>query len=418
MNNDTTNNDSITWAPIVPLIGGFPLGAERAIGKPPVEIFSYEGFDANDSQYVNFQHNTRGREDIPYTEINEESSSQIKKKINIIVGTPPCAALSQLNTGTSEESKGAKSPKNDWMYKVAEDGMKLFEADVIMIENAPALYTKKGTLVAERMYEIAKENGYSLSLYKTSTMYHGVPQARDRTFACFWRSPTAPVLEWYDREYTHFKEYLEQIPEDALQQELVINKHVGLAEPYYRYISHTLGEDGDTRKAMQDDNIKTAFNYVNRKGLLQDAIKWFEETGDEKGLKAAKHAEYKHSLGKGIWDGSTHVFNDYMNAVIGRNLNDTLHPTEDRSLTVREALHMMAFPSDFELVGGLRNVNMIAQNVPVCTAADMVRQAIKFVKGELKLSESDLVKQNNHRKTVDVGILPNDNVDITSYFVN
>ncbi len=72
MNNDTiTSNEEITWAPIVPLIGGFPLGAEQAIGKPPVEIFSYEGFDANDSQYVNFQHNTRGREDIPYAEINE-----------------------------------------------------------------------------------------------------------------------------------------------------------------------------------------------------------------------------------------------------------------------------------------------------------------------------------------------------------
>ncbi len=420
MNNNTTtsSNDGITWAPIVPLIGGFPLGAELAIGKPPVEIFSYDGFSGNDSQYVNFQHNTRGREDIPYTEITEENADTLKRKINIIVGTPPCAALSQLNTSKSADAKGATSPKNDWMYKVAEDGMKIFEADVIMIENAPALYTKKGTLVAERMYEMAKENNYSLSLYKTSTMYHGVPQARDRTFACFWRSPTAPILEWHDKEFKEFKEYLSDIPDNALQQELVINENVGNKEPYYRFITHLLGEGADTRKALHDENFKTSYNYVNRKGLLQDAIKWFEETGDEKGLRQARHAEYKQSIDKGIWDGSTHVFNEYMNAVIGRNLNDTIHPTEDRSLTVREALHMMAFPDDFELIGGLRNVNMIAQNVPVCTAADMVRQAVKFVKGELAFSESDLVKQNNHKNTVDVGILPNDSVDITTYFVN
>ena len=408
----------ITWAPIVPLIGGFPLGAEKALGgKSPEAIFSYDGFAGNDSQYVNYQHTVKQREGLEYIPITEENAESLKRKINIIVGTPPCAALSQLNTGTSEDAKGAKSPKNEWMYKVAEDGMKLFEADVILIENAPALYTKKGQPVADRMYELAKENNYSLSLYKTSTMYHGVPQARDRTFACFWRSPTAPVLEWYNKEYTQFKEYLEQVPEDALQQELVINQRVGDREPYYSFISHILGEGADTRKAMHDDGSKTSFKYIDSKGMLPDAIKWFEEIGDEKGLKLARHAEYKKSLGKGIWDGSTHVFNEYMNAVIGRNLNDTLHPTKDRSLTIREALHMMAFPDDFELMGGLRNLNMIAQNVPVCTAADMVTQAAKFINGELEMSNGDLMRQNNHKKTIDAGTISTNTADITEFFV-
>jgi len=418
MSNNTTNSDTITWAPIVPLIGGFPLGAERATGVPPSEIFSYEGFGDNDSQYVNFQHNTRGREDIPYTEINEDNADSLKRKINIIVGTPPCAALSQLNTSKSADAKGATSPKNDWMYKVAEDGMKIFEADAILIENAPALYTKKGTLVAERMYEIAKENGYSLTLYKTSTKFHGVPQARDRTFACFWRSPTAPILEWHDRESKNFKEYLEEVPADSLQQDLIINPGIGTKEPYYNFIQHHIGKDKDVREEVLGYGCNTAFNYINRNGLLPDAIKWFEEVGDEKGLRSAKHAEYKFSIGKGIWDGSTHVFGERMNAVIGRNMNDTIHPSEDRSLSIREALHMMAFPDDFEVLGGKSRANMIAQNVPVCTGADMVTQAMKFVKGELALSGSDFMKQNNHKNTIDIGIIPSDAVDISSYFVN
>ena len=42
----------ITWAPLIPLIGGLPLGAEKATGKPPEAIYSYEGFEANDGQYV------------------------------------------------------------------------------------------------------------------------------------------------------------------------------------------------------------------------------------------------------------------------------------------------------------------------------------------------------------------------------
>ena len=92
----------ITWAPIIPLIGGQMLGAEKAFGKPPEAIYSYEDFGANDSHYVNYQNNVKGR-NIPYVMIPESKSTHI----NVISGTPPCAALSQLNTGKTEEAKGA-----------------------------------------------------------------------------------------------------------------------------------------------------------------------------------------------------------------------------------------------------------------------------------------------------------------------
>ena len=85
-----------------------------------------------------------------------------------------------------------------------------------------------------------------------------------------------------------------------------------------------------------------------------------------------------------------------MNAVIGRNLADTIHPIHDRSLTIREALHMMGFPDDFELVGGLAKMNHIAQNVPVPTSRDIHTEIGKFIRGELKLSDTNYLRQNNH----------------------
>ena len=50
---------NLTWAPLVPLIGGQMLGAEKAFGKPPVAVYSYDGFEANDSHYVNYQNSVR-----------------------------------------------------------------------------------------------------------------------------------------------------------------------------------------------------------------------------------------------------------------------------------------------------------------------------------------------------------------------
>ena len=95
-----------------------------------------------------------------------------------------------------------------------------------------------------------------------------------------------------------------------------------------------------------------------------------------------------------------HVFIDVMNAYIGRNANDTVHPIEDRSLTVREGMHMMGLPHDMELSGGKKNHNHICQNVPTCTAQFVVEQAVKFVEGKLPNSGLKYLKQDNWNKRI------------------
>ena len=68
-----TNNTEFTWAPLIPLIGGFPLGTEQAFGKSPVAIYSFDGI-SNDLHYINYQNNTKGK--------NLELQNQVKAKLN------------------------------------------------------------------------------------------------------------------------------------------------------------------------------------------------------------------------------------------------------------------------------------------------------------------------------------------------
>jgi len=389
------NKKDITWAPLIPLIGGQGLGAEKAFGKPPEAIYSYGGFEANDSHYVNYQQNTLGR-DVPYVLLDSENPNI--KQVDVVTGTPPCAALSQLNTGTTAESKGAGCAKNDFMYMVFKDGIDILGAKVVIVENAPALFTNKGRPVANNLYEICKERGFSLTLFKTSTRFHGVPQGRDRCFAIGWKSESAPVMNYYNRDRKDFAEYLQEIPENALHQDLVINKNVP-DEPYYNFIKTKTNRD--VREIMVEENVKTTLNYVCKKGWMKEANEWFHKTGNEKGIKYSDHAIMKFADGKGVWDGSVHVFGEYMNAVIGRNMVDTMHPTEERSLTIREALHMMGFPEDFELLDGLKKMNHIAQNCPVPTSRDMHLEIGKFLTGELKESETTYLRQNNLKQLME-----------------
>lgn len=383
--------NEITWAANIPLIGGFPIGCEKAMGKPPVSVYSYDGFWDNDSHYMNYLNNTRGL-NVEYNVITPDTP---KTNIDVVVGTPPCAALSMLNTGQSTAVKGAECAKNDWMYRVFEDSIDLFNVKAVVIENAPRLFTVTGDAVANKLFDICRERGYSLSLYKTSTSYHGIPQNRDRCFAVGWKSETAPIMGWYKRPFTKLGEYLEEVPHDAVQHDVVINPKIE-DEPYWNFLRTKTNED--IRDLIKNYGCVTTFHYVQRNGLLEEAAQWFEATGNVKGAKYARHAQKKFADGKGIWDGSIHVFGDTMNAVIGRNMMDSIHPKHDRSLTMREALHLMGFPHDFEVLGGRAKVNMIAQNVPTCTARDVCIEIKKFLNGELQFSDTNFLRQNNHNE--------------------
>ena len=83
----------ITWSTIIPLIGGFPLGAEYKLNKAPKQIISY-GFK-NDDHYINWC-NKKGY-DSEVVLLNEDGSSNIPlKKVNIVVATPPLTDMRLL----------------------------------------------------------------------------------------------------------------------------------------------------------------------------------------------------------------------------------------------------------------------------------------------------------------------------------
>ncbi len=385
----------IKWGVSCPLVGGFPIGAETAIGTPPSAVYGFDGFWGNDRHYMNWQNETN-KKNINYEIMGNDSK---KQKLNIVVATCPCAALSMLNTGKSKTRKGADAEQNEFMYQSARFSIENNDVDVLIGENAPGLYSDRGKPVADKLSALAEEYGYSFSLYKTSTAMHGIPQNRHRTFYFMWKSKTAPILEWYKRPYISLKKFLEEIPKDALHQDLIINKKLA-SDPYLMFINERT--DGKGRQTLIKAETVTAFQWIHKNGLLPDFITWAYKNENETAIKYGLHAKKKFDQGLGIWDNSTHVFNETINAIVSRNLCDSLHPTKNRSLTLREGMHLMGLPMEFELLDGLKNYNHICQNVPSVTARDMTEQAVKFLCGELKDSGQTNVRQDNFKETTNI----------------
>ena len=60
----------------------------------------------------------------------------------------------------------------------------------------------------------------------------------------------------------------------------------------------------------------------------------------------------------------------------------------------------MGMPDNFVLPRGMLDHHKITQNVTVCTAQSMAEQCLKFINGELNMTNYTALKQNNEKRTL------------------
>jgi site-specific DNA-cytosine methylase len=384
-NHNKTNGD-IKFAAIVPLIGGFAIGNSMATGNKPTALFTYDGFQSNESHLRAYW------PDVPYINLDHENPTV--DRLDFVSTTCPCAGLSMLNYSKNGggKSRGSDAAQNEWMYRSAKYVLGELKPRVFFGENAPGLFGEIGKGVVEKLFEIAQEYGYSMSLMKTSTSKHGIPQERSRTFYFFWDSEYAPVLNYYDRERKDLVKYLAEVPSDASLQETFNTWNIEDL-PTIRFLEEKKGLKWS--EIMADEDKGTLNWYIVKNGWLDECIEYADEImPGSVDSRVLHHMKVKLADGKGFWDGSPRLGRDHFNAVISKNMICGAHPEEKRFITLREYMHLMGLPHDFELLEK-GQWNHIAQNVPTATARDWTLEVIKYIKGELPSSGQKLFRQNN-----------------------
>ena len=135
---------------------------------------------------------------------------------------------------------------------------------------------------------------------------------------------------------------------------------------------------------------------------MNECLDWIENkySKDEKDYKRLVNAKAKLDNGKNYMVPGPFFFSNKVNAMVGRTITSTLHPTEERYLNTREVMHLMGMPHDFEFSIHEKGaaLNMLAQNVPSFTAADMTTEVLKYIRGELEMSEQSFLMQNNFKQ--------------------
>jgi len=393
------------FVPLIPLIGGLNLPAIDVFGKHPNTIYSYEPFTANDGLYVNYLESNGI--DVEMNHI--DNSPTIHTDIDIVAATPPCAGLSSLSSTSNADSK-----TNDWMVESSRFIIENVRPRVLYGENAPALSTKKGRLVALKLFQLAKDNGYAFSLYRTQTKLHGLPQIRNRSFYFFWKTDDAtkiPMLPYFNKAMTSIEVILSQERNPNDPMDILVNEKDPDNNPYAQYIKDVLYNNEKTLSQIISHLDKT-LNVLDIIEQHPDFIdysnvsKWMQSHGYDKQAKQSMRFYEKYKDGKNIMKREPLLPKSHTGAFVGVVLTSLVHPNENRFLTIRECLRLMGMPDDFMLPGDnpLRHLGKIPQSVPCTTAKDIMEAAKAFVEGKLDtrdvLSDSFII-QNNVNQSIE-----------------
>jgi site-specific DNA-cytosine methylase len=261
-----------------------------------------------------------------------------------------------------------------------------------------------GKPIVAKLHAIARENGYTMSVYRTKSLLHGISQVRERSFYFFWRGDKVPLFNFFDKDRIAIEDMFSNISANSTQQEVTNKKIPSKDDPYYRYVLEVMHR-GITHQEFQSKLRKSADvqHYIEENEHNYLMVKsFFEKEGYVKLAEKMSVIQEKLDAGGNIMRRSSYVPKDYIGAFVGHLPVSMTHPTEDRYLTYRECMSIMGLPQDFELLNPSRNLNHVCQNVPVQTATDMASEVKAVLEGHRLMFKGTLLYQFNPQKTYEI----------------
>lgn len=276
------------------------------------------------------------------------------RKIDLIIGGPPCQAYSIA--GRAQDKNSMKDDYRNYLFESFVKVVNEFKPNVFVFENVPGLLsaTPGGKPVTKRIFEAFNEIGYEIrnpeslkkSVYTASEL--GVPQKRNRVIIIGVKKSADIVLEELYSELDSLKKKIKtknvydaigHLPKfKPLEKQVRING---------KNISHeqTTGEAVKYHNARYHNmrDVEIFRNWVKNEmnSCLSDKkILFYNELMGKK----SNHAKYRNLE----WDKPSptivaHLHKDGLMFI---------HPdiNQARSITVKEAALLQSFPADFEFI--------------------------------------------------------------------
>lgn len=310
-----------------------------------------------------------------------------KKKVDLIIGGPPCQAYSIA--GRAQDKNSMKDDYRNYLFESFVKVVDEFKPKVFVFENVPGLLsaTPGDTPVTNRIFKAFMEIGYEIrtpellkkSVYSASEL--GVPQKRNRVIIIGVNKSSKLNLEGIYDEIDLLKQ--------SVQSKTVFDAISSL--PKYKPLKSQVKIDGKnvSHKLIGNKVIKyheARFHNQRDVGVFREWLKnkMNKSTTEVKILfynnlmgKNSNHAKYRNLE----WDkpSPTVVAHLYKDGLM------FIHPDieQARSITVKEAALLQSFPDDYEFIGSQGYAfKMIGNAVPPEMAKNIAIAISNKLKGK------------------------------------
>ena len=312
-------------------------------------------------------------DDIVYGSNNGLDSLVNDKKIDIIIGGPPCQAYSIA--GRIQDKNAMKDDYRNYLFESYIKVVDKYQPKIVVFENVIGMLSAKpkDTLVTELIREEFEKHGYKiisdLKKYALQDLsLYGVPQVRKRVIIIGIREDlvqnSEQVLQhFYTKTLTKFYSELKTVEQTIgdLPKLFPTHDHKYQGKKY----SHTLS------KVKINSHIPRYHNPIDIETFRILAIDIEEEKFDYSTTDALKEL-YTQRTGKNSSVHKYHVLRRHKPSnTIPAHLNKDglrhIHydSTQARSITVREAARLQTFDDDYEFISSLgASYRMIGNAVP------------------------------------------------------
>ena len=314
--------------------------------------------------------------------------------VDVIIGGPPCPTFSTIGDAKIKSVTGrptSEDPRNQLFLDYLKY-IDYFRPEIFVIENVPNFITKYNGKIFETAVKIIEnigknEAGNKKGIYEVvkpvqvvNAVYYGVPQVRKRMMLVAHKKRG---VKYNYPEPTH---YYDQKAEEVEQQLSLFSLPTGKCDKSGRS-SRTLERCTTVRDAIEDlpiitDNWRITEMPYSRFENLTPYQLLMRSFGNGKTLKnnicrmsndrakrvfphmkqGSKYMDLPKEI-RQILPFREDIFHDRLKrlvldepswtviAHIGMDGYMYIHPTENRTLSVREAARIQSFPDDFEFVG-------------------------------------------------------------------
>jgi len=295
-----------------------------------------------------------------------------KEELKALIGGPPCQGFSR---NIPAGYRYLKDHRNQ-LYRTFLEFVQEFRPIYVIIENVPEILTAYDGVVRTEITEQLELLGYKVASASLNAANYGVPQTRNRAFFVaslnqLFQFPQYTNFGDIRSDYRANKPYnqmsllLSNISpiitvRDAIGDLPLLNAGQKYDAGIYTCVSQT-----PYQTMLRHGSVKIVNHIARALSRIQMArVSILKEGQDARDLPSelAPKKHYSGAYGRLYWDKPARTITRW---VFHPGSGRFFHPTQDRTITIREAARLHSYPDNFHFLGTYTEMaSQIGESVP------------------------------------------------------